>query len=93
MLKKWGGPLNYGDWVYADWMDGRTMPNGQKHTGMLSVDDFCGDNGNDTYCFYKDSGGTKRPAIDIFIGDIPISDWLMVTSVSRCGIAWEFFAV
>lgn len=75
MLRNWGGQLEYGDWVYADWLDGRSMPNGKKHTGMLRVDDICGDNDDDSYCFYKDSSKTKRPGIDIYIGDITKSGY------------------
>jgi len=49
------------------------MPNGV-HTGYVRVDDFCGDNSNDSYCFYK-VGKKKVPGIDIYIGDITTSGY------------------
>ena len=49
-------------------MKGRTMPNGQKHNGLVRVDDFCGDGGDDNYC-YQTYKGQRYPNIDMFIGD------------------------
>ena len=64
-----GGPLNYGDWIFADKIQGRVMPNGRKHTGWLRLDDFCGDGGEDGYCF-QNIGGKSYPNVDVFIGNI-----------------------
>jgi hypothetical protein len=67
-LKVNGGTLNYGDKIYVAFLDGRMMPNGTKHTGWLQVDDFCGDAGDDTYCYQMIPQGTF-PNVDIYIGD------------------------
>lgn len=75
MLKKFGGPLEYGDWLFCDFLQGRKMPNGV-HTGYVRVDDFCGDNNDDSYCFYKVPGeSNKVPGLDIYIGDITTSGY------------------
>jgi len=68
LLKDFGGKLNYGDKLYIEFLDGRTMPNGKKHTGWVQIDDFCGDSGDDSYCF-QSVGGTKYPNTDLYIGD------------------------
>ncbi|AGE55066.1 hypothetical protein FK949_gp243 [Paramecium bursaria Chlorella virus NYs1] len=68
LLKKNGGPLNYGDTLYLKFLDGRTMPNGQKHNGIVRLDDFCGDYGDDGYCYQSVKGG-KYPNVDLYIGD------------------------
>lgn len=68
LLKPFGGKMNYGDHLYVEFLDGRTMPNGLKHTGWVQIDDFCGDSGDDSYCF-QDVGGTKYPNTDLYIGD------------------------
>lgn len=62
------GTFNYGDIIYVDFLNGRMMPNGQKHNGLVRIDDFCGDHGDDDYCFqnYK---GKKYPNVDIYIGE------------------------
>jgi hypothetical protein len=61
------GTVRYGDILSIDFMKGRTMPNGQKHNGLVRVDDFCGDHGDDNYCF-QSYRGQKYPNIDMFIG-------------------------
>jgi hypothetical protein len=63
-----GGTLKYGDHLFVDFLQGRTMPNGRKHTGWVQVDDFCGDFGDDEYCYQK-VGGKKYPNVDLYIGD------------------------
>lgn len=68
LLKPFGGKLAYGDKLYVDFLRGRTMPNGAKHTGWVQIDDFCGDSGDDSYC-YQTVGGKKYPNTDIYIGD------------------------
>jgi hypothetical protein len=68
LLKPFGGKLNYGDRLYIQFLDGRTMPNGIKHTGWVQIDDFCGDSGDDSYCF-QSVGGVSYPNTDLYIGD------------------------
>src|SRR5262249_35425990 len=68
LLKKFGGGLDFGDVLYIAFLDGRQMPNGTKHTGWVEIDDFCGDNDDDSYCFQK-VGGKKYPNTDLYIGD------------------------
>jgi hypothetical protein len=51
LLKDFGGTFNYGDKLYLEFLAGRTMPNGMKHTGWVEIDDFCGDNSDDSYCY------------------------------------------
>ena len=72
LLKKYGGALDYGDKLYVAYLDGQQMPNGSKHTGWVEIDDFCGDSGDDSYCFQK-VGGTKYPNVDLYIGDFTAS--------------------
>jgi hypothetical protein len=71
-LKAFGGTLDYGDPLYIEFLDGRTMPNGKKHTGWVQIDDFCGDSGDDSYCF-QTVGGTSYPNTDLYIGDFVTS--------------------
>jgi hypothetical protein len=68
LLKPFGGALDYGDRLYLQFLDGRSMPNGTKHTGWVQIDDFCGDSGDDSYCF-QTVGGVKYPNTDLYIGD------------------------
>jgi len=68
LLKAFGGSLDYGDKLYIEFLDGRAMPNGKKHSGWVQIDDFCGDSGDDSYCFQTVSG-TKYPNTDLYIGD------------------------
>jgi len=68
LLKDFGGTMNYGDKLYVEFLDGRVMPDGKKHTGWVQIDDYCGDSGDDSYCF-QSVGGTKYPNVDLFIGD------------------------
>lgn len=65
LLKKFGGELDYGDKLFVEFLRGRTMPNGLKHSGWVSVDDFCGDNDDDSYCFQN-----GKPSLDLYIGDM-----------------------
>ena len=44
------------------------MPDGTKHTGWVEIDDFCGDNSDDSYCF-QTVGGKSYPNTDLYIGD------------------------
>lgn len=62
------GKLRYGDHLYVRFLDGRAMPNGKHHTGWVRIDDFCGDQGDDEYC-YKTVAGTRYPSVDLYIGD------------------------
>jgi hypothetical protein len=68
LLKPFGGKWNYGDRLYVAFLEGRTMPNGAKHTGWVQIDDFCGDSGDDSYCF-QSVGGAKYPNVDLYLGD------------------------
>lgn len=68
LLKAFGGAWNYGDRLYVAFLDGRAMPNGTKHTGWVQIDDFCGDSGDDSYCFQTVSGA-KYPNVDLYLGD------------------------
>lgn len=68
LLKPFGGKWSYGDRLYVAFLDGRTMPNGAKHTGWVQIDDFCGDSGDDSYCF-QSVGGAKFPNVDLYLGD------------------------
>ena len=68
LLKDFGGTLNYGDKLYLDYLHGKRMPNGKLHTGWVEIDDFCGDSGDDSYCFQK-VGGKSYPNTDLYIGD------------------------
>lgn len=63
-----GGQLKYGDQLFLKFLEGRTMPNGSKHTGWVQLDDFCGDHGNDDYCYQK-VDGKSFPNVDLYIGD------------------------
>lgn len=77
LLKKHGGQLDYGDKLFVKFLVGRSMPNGRKHTGWVQIDDFCGDNGDDAYCF-QTMRGKKYPNVDLYLGD-----WLK--SGMKCG--------
>lgn len=68
LLKDFGGKLDYGDKIYVAFLHGRKMPNGKRHTGWVQIDDFCGDSGDDSYCF-QTVGGRKYPNVDLYIGD------------------------
>ena len=68
-LKKFGGTLDYGQKLFISFLKGRRMPNGAVHTGWVQLEDFCGDNGDDNYCYQK-VGGKKVPNVDLYIGDI-----------------------
>jgi hypothetical protein len=68
LLKAYGGNLDYGDKLYLEFLKGRTMPNGVQHTGWVEIDDYCGDNNDDSYCF-QTVGGTSYPNTDLYIGD------------------------
>lgn len=71
-MKDKGGPLSYGDKIYVHYLDGRVMPNGSKHTGWVQIDDFCGDGGDDSYCFQR-MNNTLYPNVDLYIGDFKAS--------------------
>ena len=71
-LKRKGGTLDYGDILYVKSLDGRTMPNGKKHNGLVRIDDFCGDNNRDGYC-HQNYKGKRYPNIDVYIGDMKAS--------------------
>lgn len=62
------GKLRYGDQLFVQFLKGRTMPNGKKHTGWVRIDDFCGDHGKDDYC-YQTMKGKSYPNVDLYIGD------------------------
>jgi hypothetical protein len=81
-LKVNGGTLDYGDKLYLAFLDGRPMPNGTKHTGWVQVDDFCGDAGDDTYCYQKIPEGTF-PNVDLYIGDFTKTG-MMASATGDC---------
>ncbi len=53
-------------------MAGHVMPNGAVHNGWLRVDDFCGDNSDDSYCF-QEYNGSLYPNTDVYVGDFVAS--------------------
>ncbi len=67
-MKDKGGPFSYGDKIYVQYLDGKSMPNGARHTGWVQIDDFCGDGGDDNYCF-QTVDGKSYPNVDLYIGD------------------------
>jgi hypothetical protein len=75
-LKTHGGQFEYGDRLYVRYLDGKVMPNGVKHTGWVQIDDYCGDNGDDNYC-YQTVKGKRYPNVDLWIGS-------MAASTQRC---------
>ena len=78
------GTLNYGDKLYVDFLKGRTMPNGKKHTGWVELMDYCGDYNDDGYCYQEDDKGNKTvPNVDIYIGDFVKSG--MKPGTDECG--------
>lgn len=81
LLRKHGGPLDYGDKLFVSFLQGRRMPNGKAHTGWVQVDDFCGDSGNDSYCF-KTVKGRKVPNVDVWVGDLHASGY--DTTSAKC---------
>jgi hypothetical protein len=81
LLKANGGMLDYGEKLYLEFLHGRTMPNGTKHTGWVEIDDFCGDNNDDSYCF-QTVGGQSYPNTDLYIGDFTQSG--MTASGGNC---------
>ncbi len=77
------GTLKYGDKLFVDFLKDRVMPNGMKHTGWVMVDDFCGDGGDDTYCYQDGGDGKTYPNVDIYIGDFVKSG--MKPDANGCG--------
>ena len=71
-LKKFGGNLSFGQNMQIKFLEGRKMPSGVLHNGWVTLDDFCGDNKKDSYCFQDCSLG-KCANIDLFIGDFTAS--------------------
>jgi hypothetical protein len=59
-----GGPFELGDEIFVSFLQGRAMPSGARHTGWVRIDDFCGDSGDDEYCFQD-----GEPNVDLYIGD------------------------
>ena len=88
LLTAFGGKLSYGDYLYVEFLDGRTMPNGVKHTGWVQIDDFCGDSGDDSYCF-QTVGGAKYPNVDLYIGDYSRSGMSTTTCSGPAGSGQE----
>jgi hypothetical protein len=76
-LKENGGTLDYGDKLWVEFLAGRTMPDGTAHTGWVEITDFCGDAGDDTYC-YQEVGASKYPNVDLYIGDFTKSGTMKV---------------
>lgn len=81
LLVPFGGKFNYGDKLYLEFLKDRTMPNGMKHTGWVQIDDFCGDDSDDSYC-YQTVGGNSYPNTDLYIGDFTKSG--MTASSGNC---------
>ena len=71
-LKPWGGPVEFGDTVFVPFLEGRKMPDSSRHTGWVRIDDICGDNGDDGYCFkkLKGVGDVELPSLDLYVGDV-----------------------
>lgn len=68
LLSAFGGKLDYGDRLHVEFLVGRMMANGKRHTGWVQIDDFCGDEGDDAYCF-QELDGKKYPNVDLYVGD------------------------
>jgi hypothetical protein len=92
MLVPFGGSLDYGDRLYVEFLAGRTMPNGAVHTGWVEIDDFCGDNEDDSYC-YQNVGGQSYPNVDLWIGDFAVSGLSMDTCEGPAGSGQELTTV
>lgn len=58
------GPFTLGDEIFVDFLVGRAMPDGSSHSGWVRIDDFCGDNYDDSYCLQDGD-----PNIDLYVGD------------------------
>jgi len=58
------GPFHMGEQIFVSFLAGRTMPDGTPHTGWVQIDDFCGDQGDDSYCFQN-----GEPNVDLYVGD------------------------
>lgn len=71
-LKKFGGKLEFGQNMKIKFLEGKKMRNGAIHSGWVTLDDFCGDNHKDSYCYQSCSKG-KCANIDLFIGDFTAS--------------------
>jgi hypothetical protein len=67
-LKKFGGSYDYGDQLHIKFLEGRKMPDGSTHTGWVQIDDFCGDNGDDNYCYQDVGNNSKLPNVDLYVG-------------------------
>ena len=70
------GGLKFGEKLYVSWLDGRVMPNGKKHNGIVRLDTYCGDGGDDSYCYQStswknpNSGKAGKTALlDLYLGD------------------------
>lgn len=72
LLRAFGGNLDYGTPIYVEFLAGRSMPSGKQHDGWVQLDDFCGDNQDDSYC-YQTLAGKSYPNIDLWIGDFTLS--------------------
>jgi hypothetical protein len=81
-LKSGGGTLNYGDKLYVAFLAGRMMPNGSRHTGWVQIDDFCGDAGDDSYCYQTVAQG-KFPNVDLYLGDF-LKTGMMASPTGDC---------
>ncbi len=91
-LKDHGGSLEYGDKLYVKFLDGKTMPNGTRHTGWVQIDDYCGDNGDDSYCF-QEVDGASYPNVDLWVGDFTQAAFNAETCEGPAGAGQELTAV
>ncbi len=92
LLEEFGGTLAYGDRLFVEFLEGRPMPNGSQHTGWVQLDDFCGDNEDDSYC-YQNLGGQSYPNIDLWIGDFTESGLDPSSCMGPAGSGQELTAI
>ncbi len=92
LLKPFGGARDYGAKLYVEFLAGRKMPNGTVHSGWVEIDDYCGDNQDDTYCF-QEAGGKSYPNVDIWIGDFTKSGFSKTTCDGPAGSGEELTSV
>jgi hypothetical protein len=88
LLAPFGGALAYGDRIFVEFLAGRTMPNGKPHSGWVQIDDFCGDNQDDSYC-YQSVGGQSYPNVDLWIGDFTQSSLSATNCAGPAGSGQE----
>ena len=57
--------LRFGQVLMVEHLRGRTMPSGERHSGLVVVSDVCGDDHVQEYCF----SSNNELKLDLFVGD------------------------